>query len=151
MLSSEETILTERQVEVLRLRKQGNTQREVAEELGTTDSNVSAIERSAKDNVRKARKTLSLMRTLQSPVRFTVPEGTEFTTLVDEIYSQGDEVDVKISYCRPELHSHLYNKLKSDIEQNQLKTAVEIGLTENGDVETFINETAEDVVRPHSE
>ncbi|MGM0590756.1 MAG: sigma factor-like helix-turn-helix DNA-binding protein, partial [Halobacteriota archaeon] len=65
MVSAGSTTLTERQVEVLELREQGYTQREVADRLGTTDSNVSAIERAAEQNVEKAR---SMALTFESVV-----------------------------------------------------------------------------------
>lgn len=139
MSTAEGTVLTNRQLEVLEFREKGYTQQEIADKLGTTDSNVSAIERSAKENVRKAKQTLRLVRTVQSPVRFAVPPDATFDTLVDEVYAQGDKADIKISYCRPELYSHLYNKLESHTRQNQLTVTVEIGLTEAGEVKTSIN------------
>jgi Uncharacterized protein conserved in archaea len=40
MVSAESTTLTERQVEVLELREQGQTQQELADHFGTTDSNI---------------------------------------------------------------------------------------------------------------
>ncbi|MEF8783524.1 MAG: Tfx family DNA-binding protein [Haloarculaceae archaeon] len=140
MTAVEQTILTDRQVEVLELREQGYTQQEVATRLGTTDSNVSAIERAAEENVRKARGTLELVRTLRSPVRFTVPAGSKFDELVSDVYSKGDETGIKISYCRPELYSHLYNELESDTSQNRLDTEVTVGLTDDGEVKVFTGE-----------
>ncbi|MFC7256169.1 Tfx family DNA-binding protein [Haloplanus litoreus] len=77
--------MTERQVEVLELRGAGHTQREVAEMLGTTDSNVSAIERAAEGNVEKAQGTLELLRMIRSPVRFTVATGASFDDVVDRV------------------------------------------------------------------
>jgi Tfx family DNA-binding protein len=140
MTAVEQTILTDRQVEILELREQGYTQKEVASRLGTTDSNVSAIERAAEENVRKARGTLKLVRTLRSPVRFTVPAGAKFDELVGEVYSEGDEAGIKISYCRPELYSHLYHELEAYTSQNRLDTAVTFGLTEDGEVKVFTGE-----------
>jgi Tfx family DNA-binding protein len=134
MPTADETVLTERQVEVLELREQGHTQRAIAERLGTTDSNVSAIERAARANVQKARKTLQLVETLQSPVQFTVPAGTEFETLVDEVYAQGDEAGITIAHHRPELYAHLYDQLQSQSAENQLTDAAEIGITDDGAV-----------------
>jgi DNA-binding protein, Tfx family len=63
MVSAESTTLTERQVEVLELREQGQTQQELADHFGTTDSNISAIERAAEQNIEKARRRLELVRT----------------------------------------------------------------------------------------
>jgi Tfx family DNA-binding protein len=137
MVDTEGTILTDRQVEVLELRENGHTQREVGRKLGTTDSNVSAIERAAEENVRKAHRTLELVRTIRSPVRFTVDADTTFDDLVETVYSWGDETGTKISYCRPELYAHLYGELEDHTDQNRLETAIEIGLTEEGDVEVF--------------
>jgi len=139
MVSAESTILTERQVEVLELREQGLTQREVANRLGTTGSNVSAIERAAERNVDQARRTLGVIRTIRSPVRLTVEVGTTFDDLVDTVYERGDEDGVKIAYCRPELYAHLFGQLEGHTTQNRLDTAIEIGLTREGEVKVFVD------------
>ncbi|WP_251343754.1 Tfx family DNA-binding protein [Haloplanus halophilus] len=140
MVSAASTTLTERQVEVLELREAGHTQREVAEMLGTTDSNVSAIERAAEKNVEKARETLDLIRVVRSPVRFTVEAGTTFDALVDRVYERGDETGTKLAYCRPELYTHLFGRLEAHTTRNRLDTAVELGLTRDGDVTVFAPE-----------
>lgn len=137
MVDTEATILTDRQVEVLELREQGHTQRDVAEELGTTDSNVSAIERAAAENVQKARRTLELVQTLRAPVRFTVEAGASFDELVSRVYARGDEAGVKIAYCRPELYTHLYGLLEGVTSANRLEAATTVGLTPDGEVEVF--------------
>jgi Tfx family DNA-binding protein len=137
MVSVESTALTARQVEVLELREQGHTQQEVADRLGTTGSNVSAIERAADENVQKARRTLELVRTIRSPVQFSASPGTSFDELVTSVYAHGDEAGVKISYCRPELYAHLYGALEESTDQNELKEQVDVGITTEGDVRVF--------------
>lgn len=144
MVSHEGTGVTERQVVVLELREAGHTHREVAEILGTTDSNVSAIERAAERNVEETRRTLELVRTLRSPIRFTVEAGTSCDTLVDTIYEHGDETDTRIDYRRPELYAHLYDALEECVEHNQFEASVEIGLTRDGDVEVFTDDPEDD-------
>lgn len=137
MVATEAMFLTDRQVEVLTLREKEYTQQEMAEVLGTTDSNVSAIERAAEENVEKAHRTLEFIRTLRAPAQLTVPEGTYFDDLVDEVYSRGDEAGIKVAYCRPELYAHLYGSLEEYTSQNQLDMSATIGLTKEGDVEVF--------------
>ncbi|WP_121820915.1 Tfx family DNA-binding protein [Halostella salina] len=139
MPTAEDTALTDRQVEVLELREAGLTQREVAERLGTTASNVSAIERAAQENVGQARRTLELVRTLRSPVRFTVDAGTYFEDLVDAVYDHGDEAGIKVDYCTPELNAHLYGELEDHVADSRLDTAVEVGLTEDGEVKVYVD------------
>ena len=138
MVSPASTTLTERQVEVLELRDEGRTQQEVAELLGTTDANVSAVERAAKKNIGKARRTVELVRVMQSRVRFTVEAGSSFDELVDRVYAEGDAGDTDVTYCRPELYSHLFETLEPLTTRNQLDVDVEVGLTADGDVKTFV-------------
>lgn len=137
MVDTEGTNLTERQIEVLELREQGYTQQDVADRLGTTDANVSAIERAAEDNVEKARQTLELVRTLRAPVQFALGPDTSFEELVDEVYKRGDETGIKVGHCRPELYTHLYGQLEDHTSQNALDTRVTVGLTEDGEVKVF--------------
>lgn len=137
MAATDGTNLTERQLEVLELRERGYTQQEVADRLGTTDANVSAIERAAEDNVEKARQTLELVRTLRAPVQFSLPPETSFEELVDEVYNRGDEAGIKVRYCRPELYTHLYGQLENDTSQNALDRRATVGLTEDGEVKVF--------------
>lgn len=140
MVTADTTTLTERQVEVLELRERGWTQQEVADRLGTTDSNVSAVERAAEQNVEQARRTLELVRTLRAPVRFSVSAGTSFDALVERVYDRGDEAGIKIAYCRPELYTHLYSVLESRTERNELLTTVDVGITDEGEVRVFTEE-----------
>ncbi|MFT4909119.1 MAG: Tfx family DNA-binding protein [Natronomonas sp.] len=137
MVTADLTTLTERQVEVLELREQGQTQQEVADRLGTTDSNISAIERAAEQNVEKARRTLALVRTIRSPIQFSVSPGTSFDDLVASVYTHGDEAGIKISYCRPELYTHLYGVIEECTSQNELKTTIDVGITNEGEVRVY--------------
>ena len=142
MVDTDATVLTERQLAVLERREQGATQRAVAEELGTTASNVSAIERAAEDNIEKARRTLELVRTLRAPVQFTVEAGQSFDELVTAVYDRGDEAGVKVAYCRPELYTHLYGLLADVTDANQLTRSVTIGLTDGGEVKVYADGSA---------
>jgi len=130
----QDTVLTDRQVEILELRADGRTQQEVADILGTTDSNVSAIEQAAESNIEKARKTLAVARTIQTPVQFTVESGIAYDEFIDVIYKRGDEADVQIMYSGPELSGLLFEQLKSHVNQGTLDTSVKVGLTDEGDV-----------------
>jgi hypothetical protein len=140
VVDTDETVLTDRQVEVLELRERGHTQREVADELGTTDSNVSAVERAAEANVKKARRTLELVRTLRAPARFSVEAGTSFDDLVSRVYDAGDDAGVTVDYCRPELYAHLYGALDGSVSRNRVVTPVTVGLTREGEVKVFADE-----------
>lgn len=135
------TVLTERQAHVMRLRADGLTQQEVATRLGTTASNVSAVERAGQDNVERARRTLDLARAIRAPTRVTAPPGTVFDDLVDAVYAEGDETGTKVDFCRPELYAHLYTHLDDALDGGRIVTTVEIGLTREGDVRIYTDES----------
>lgn len=135
----ERTILTERQVRILRLREGGRTQQEIADQLDTTTSNISAIERAARTNIEKAQLTLNLAEVIRAPVRVPVEEGTSFEEMIDAVYATSDEAGVRITHARPELYAHLYANLREQVNDNRLLTDIEIGITNDGDVTAFEN------------
>lgn len=133
----EKTFLTERQAEILALRNQGLTQREIADKIGTTVANVSTIERAARQNIASAKQTLELAAVLESAVWFTVEAGTDFRTLIDRIYRRGDAANVKLAYTEPELSTHLHENLRDNLEGRQLTADARIGITTDGTVVTY--------------
>ena len=58
-----EGLLTDRQKEVLRYRKQGLTQQQIADIIDTSKANVCTIEKSAMENIRRAKETLDFLYT----------------------------------------------------------------------------------------
>ena len=132
-----ETFLTERQAEVLALRNDGMTQREIADRLGTSVANVSGIESAARRNVDAAARTLDLARLLECAVRFPVEGGTDLRELVDEVYALGDESDLRVAYAEPELTTRLHDHLGDLIEDRRLVEGVEVGITHDGEVLAF--------------
>lgn len=133
----DETFLTERQAEILALRSDGLTQREIADKIGTTTANVSTVERAARRNIVAARQTLDLAAVLESAVWFRMDGGTDLRTLIDTIYRRGDEANVKIEYTEPELSTHLHANLTEYLEGRQLTSDVSIGITTDGKVVTY--------------
>ena len=141
MGTADDSFLTERQVEIFELREEGLTQQAIAERIGTTDSNVSAIERAARENIRKARRTLELVRSIRSPGTVTVEAGRSFDELVERIYESGDETGIKIAHPRPELYGRLYDALEPYTDGNLLETAVEVDITNGGEVNVVVPDT----------
>jgi Tfx family DNA-binding protein len=136
-----ETILTEKQASVLEQRERGRTQQEIAEDMGTTASNVSAIERAAEANVEKARRTLVQVRVLRAPTKVTVREGATFQALVDRVYERADAAGIKVDYCRPELYTHLYTHLTELADGDEISASITVGIEASGDVDIYPDET----------
>lgn len=131
-----DTVLTDRQAEVLSLRGQGLTQREIADRFGTSIANVSAIERAARDNVDRARRTLTLARFVGAPVRFRVEAGSDLRDIVDRVYAEADAAGIHVTHTDPELSTHLQAHLDEWLGGRELTDDVDIGVTEDGEVVT---------------
>jgi len=134
---TDETFLTERQREVLVLRHEGKTQREIADEFGTSAANVSMIESTAEENVEKARRTVELAKYIRTPNRVDVEPGDHIDDVVGTVYDMGDVQGVKIEYSRPELYSHIYTSLSELFEGEHFDASVGIGITDDGSVEFY--------------
>jgi Tfx family DNA-binding protein len=91
-----DTLLTERQIEVLKFKRKGMSQADIARKLKTTRGNISTIESTALKNVAKAEKTLKLYRALEAPVWMTVPAGTDLYEIPQLIFKEADRKKIKI-------------------------------------------------------
>jgi Tfx family DNA-binding protein len=132
-----ETFLTERQKRVLAMRQEGETQREIADEFGTTAANVSMIETAAEENIEKARRTVELAKHIRTPNRVEVEPGDHIDEVVETVYDMGDVQGVKIEHSRPELYTYIYTSLSDLFDGERFDASVGIGVTEDGDVEFY--------------
>jgi Tfx family DNA-binding protein len=142
------TVLTERQAEVLSLRSEGLTQREIAERLGTSVANVSSVERAGRRNVESAERTLVLAELLRASTRVSATPGTDLRVLVDRIYDRADAAGTRVAYTEPELSSHLKAELGEQLDGRQLRTHVEIGITDDGKVDVLATPGPDDGAGP---
>ena len=92
-----DTLLTERQIEVLKLKRKGLSQADIARKLKTTRGNISTVENTALKNIEKAERTLKMYRALEAPVWLTVPAGTDLYEIPQMIFKEADRKKIKIS------------------------------------------------------
>ncbi|MCD6145413.1 MAG: Tfx family DNA-binding protein [Methanosarcinales archaeon] len=133
-MAAHDTSLTERQMQVMRLRNEGYSQEEIATNLGTTKQNISAIEKMARRNVERAENTIKFIRMLEAPVWFEVPDGTLVDDLIGMIYSRADEKGVHVRYDGVALVSRIRDMAGARIRHRVVVMGFEIGITGNGDV-----------------
>ncbi len=126
-------LLTGRQREVLRYRKQGLTQQQIADIIHTSKANVCTIEKAAYDNIEKAKETLEFLYTLDATHLCTIKIGTDLFDAVGEIYGEAEKLRIKVRYDS----INLINRLK---EANPGKFK---GRFVREDVEVYINEDGE--------
>ena len=133
---SAETFLTDRQHEVLILRRDGLTQAEIADRFGTSDANVSSIESRARENIDRAVRTVELAADLRVDHWIKMNEGAHLREIVESVYEAGDEAGVKVPFSDPELSTYLHVRLDHRLDGRRLKDTLWVGLTADGEVIT---------------
>jgi len=91
-----ELFLTHRQLEILKLRQAGRTQSEIAELLGTTRENISIAEKRAKENVRKARKTLEEYEKITA-IEIDLRNISDIVRIPKAIFEEADKHSIKVT------------------------------------------------------
>ncbi len=130
----DESVLTQRQAEVLALRERGVRQSDIAEFLGTSRANVSSIEASARDNVEKARETVAFAEALTAPVRVEVPEGTDLYDVPKRVYDACDAAGVKVNHTAPDLMKIVSDAAGDAIRGREVRVPLLVGVTSEGAV-----------------
>lgn len=129
-----ETVLTERQFEVLKLRKEGLSQGEIANRFGTSVANVSATERTALTNISKAKNTLELLKDFDASFWVSIPPETDLYDAVRKVYREADENGLWIMHSFPSLATLISEGAGDMIRGRRLLSAMEVGILEDGGV-----------------
>lgn len=124
------SFITDKQMEILAMRAQGQTQEEIASKLGTTRENITITEKRAKENIRRARATI-LAYEMLDPVECMIPPGTDIFDMPGIIFHQADRNSIKvhqnatslIGLCRREAGRRIMgNKITEDLEVRILRS-----------------------------
>ena len=138
MIDIEKTHLTKRQFEVLKRRMKGMSLTEIAEEIGTTRSNVSRIAKIAELNVERARNTLKLMETIEWPIKIDVKSGTNVYSISEQVFRKADEKGVKVSHNYSEIVRLITEALgRKNIRRRRTLKGFSIAVSKEGKVEVL--------------
>jgi HTH-type transcriptional regulator, fmd operon transcriptional regulator len=127
-------LLTDRQMEVLRYRKQGLTQQQIADIIATSKANVCTIEKSALKNIRRAKETLEFLYTLDSTHLCTIESGTDLFDVPAFIFSEAEKLNIKVKYDTISLINHLRESRPKSYQGRSLSENIEIYITNDGDI-----------------
>lgn len=126
------SLLTDRQAAVLKLRRKGMSQQEVAELLGTTRSNVSILEKRALQNVKRAKSTLKEWTMIQAPVSLTIPAGTDLFEVPALVFLEADQAGIKLDISSVDVVVQIKSKIPEALKKRVIHRDLEIAVTEDG-------------------
>ncbi|WP_421077376.1 Tfx family DNA-binding protein [Methanothermococcus sp. Ax23] len=129
-----ESFLTDTQIKVLKLRKKGLTQEEIATMMNTSRANISMIEKRAKENVEKARNTLRIYNDIMAPVKLVVKEGVDVFDIPKMVFKTSDENDIHVNYSSLEILDLIHKNAKDNIDKRIVKKPFIINILEDGEL-----------------
>jgi hypothetical protein len=130
----DETILTKKQIQVLKLRNEGYSQEEIAQKFGQTKQNISAIERMARANVKKAENTIKFVKLLKAPIWFTVAENTDLDAAVRLIFAEADKAGIHVAHDQLTLAAKIREEAMDKIRHRLILKEFEVGITKEGKI-----------------
>ena len=132
-----ETLLTARQVEVLKMKRKGMSQADIARQLKTTRGNVSTIESTALKNVEKAQRTVKFYHAIEAPIWITVPADTDLFDIPPLIFKEADRKKIKIAVDSATIIVKLKTASPEKIHRRVTVDEIEVSVDKNGNVSVF--------------
>ncbi|MDD1676584.1 MAG: Tfx family DNA-binding protein [Methanomicrobiales archaeon] len=129
-----ESLLTDRQKDILRYRKRGMTQQQIADVIATSKANVCTIEKSAQKNIARAKETLKFLHTLDGIPLCTVRSGTDLIEAAKAIFLQAEKVNIKVKYDTISLINRLMEQNPEKFRARFVRDDVEVYVSQDGDI-----------------
>ncbi len=127
-------LLTDRQKEVLRYRKQGLTQQQIADIISTSKANVCTIEKSAMENIRRARETIEFLYTLDATHLCTIKAGTDLIEVASSIYEEAEKMGIKVKYDTITLINKLRESSPERFRARYIRENIDVYINKEGEL-----------------
>lgn len=126
-------LLTERQLEVLKLRQLGLSYQEIAEKLGTTRENVYILEKRGLKNIEIARATLEVAKHQGILCEIKLKAGTRLIEVPRIIVDEADKRNVKLRANFTRIYDEIRYKVPNAIKGTKLAKDVSVYIMLDGD------------------
>lgn len=129
-----EGLLTDRQKEVLRYRRSGLTQQQIADIISTSKANVCTIEKSAMENITRARETLEFFHSLDSRHLCTIGKGQDLLASIQGIFEEAEKVGIKVKYDTVQLMNRIREEVPEKNRSRFIRNPIEVYIKDDGDL-----------------
>lgn len=129
-----DSFLTDKQLEVLKLKKQGYSQADIARMMKTTRGNICIIESTALKNIEKAKNTLKYYKAIEAPIWITVPAGIDLYNIPGMIYEKADKKRIKINLDSAMVVVKFKTEIPDKINGRFTTDNIEVSVDEHGNV-----------------
>lgn len=126
--------LTDKQIEILRMKKKGMSQADIARELNTTRGNICIIENTALKNIEKAKNTIKFYKAMEAPIWLTIPGGTDLYDIPEKIFKVADKKRIKISVDSAMVVVKLKTEAQDRIHGRLTTDDIDLSVDEHGNL-----------------
>ncbi|AFC98932.1 DNA-binding protein, Tfx family [Methanocella conradii HZ254] len=126
--------LTDKQIEILRMKKKGMSQADIARALKTTRGNICIIENTALKNIEKAKNTIKFYRAMEAPIWLTIPGGTDLYDIPEIIFKAADKKRIKIAMDSAMVIVKLKTEAADRIRGRLTNDDIDISVDEHGNL-----------------
>ena len=128
-------LLTEVQVEVMKLRLKGLTQKEIASKLGTTHQNIAIIEKRGKRNMQLAEETIRTYEEITSATSVEVGPGIHMVDIPRLVVDAADKANIKLKADFTRVYNEIKFKASGCIEGTKVVKPITLVISNDGDIE----------------
>ena len=128
------SLLTDRQVQVLKLRSRGLTQADAAKQLKTTRENVSILESRARRNISRAKATIEVLQDLEMAARVLIKPETPVLEMATIVLKKADNSNVRLRLDCIDLLERIKMKARSKIRAKKVVKPISIVILPYGDL-----------------
>lgn len=125
--------LTERQIEILKLRRGGLTAKEIAKRLGTTRENVSMLERRALRNIKRAKETIEVLKHVGIVASVNINPNTSIIDATITIMKKADKENIKLKTSFAHLLEEIRFKAGKKVKGRTVVETITVYLFPDGD------------------
>jgi hypothetical protein len=129
-----EGLLTDRQKEVLRYRKSGLTQQQIADIINTSKANVCTIEKSAMENISRARETLDFFYSLDSRHLCTIGKGQDLLESIQQIFDEAEKIGIKVKFDTVQMMFRIRDEIPEKSRSRYVRNPIEVYIKDDGDL-----------------
>lgn len=128
------TFLTDKQIAILKMKKKGMSQTDIARTKKTTRGNICIIEKSALKNIERANNTIKFYKALEAPISLTIPVGTDLYDIPKKIFMAADKKSIKISVDGAMILVKLKTQLPYKMRGRLITSEIDIAADEHGNL-----------------
>jgi len=116
------------------MRRQGLTQQQIADRLGTSKANICTIEKSANENILRAKETLEFLYTLDAEEICIIRKGIDLIDAPKQIYAAASSKNIKVRLDTFSLINSLTKNVPEKVRGRQVKGDICVYLNKEGEL-----------------